>query len=152
MANNGLYQTNELLHDKLKEVGFNTITFGDASEVDLNKQNIFPLCHISLVDRTLNSNNQVSQYQVILLDLVDENNLDPRESLNDFRLTHNVEDIFHDLSHKFNKAYQGFRKDLDNIVEVTDSVTLTAFYAKAQNKLAGYEATFEITIPTFGIC
>lgn len=152
MSDYGLYKADDLLYNALINNGFNQVTFGDASEVDLNKQNIFPLCHISLVNRTLNSNNEVINYQLILLDIVDENNLDPRDSNNNFRRTDNVEDVFHDLGHRFNKAYQEFRRDITTIVEVSESVTLTAFYGKAQNKLAGYEVSFDITINTLGVC
>ena len=38
----GIYKADELLINALKAEGFNTVTFGDISEADLNKQRIYP--------------------------------------------------------------------------------------------------------------
>jgi hypothetical protein len=71
---------------------------------------------------------------------------------NDFRLTTNIEDVFHDLAYRFNRAYQSWRKDTANIIEVAASVTLDAGYAEVQNKLAGYTTTIDMTIANTGVC
>ena len=148
----GIYKADELLHDALRNEGFNTITFGDISAKDLKKQSIYPLCHITIVSTTHAPQIETVSYSVTILDLVDENENDTRASLNQFRLTSNIEDVFHDLAYRWNRAYQTWKKDTANIVEVPDSVTLDAGYAEVQNKLAGYTTTIDITIPNLGIC
>ena len=150
--NTGIYRANELLFAAFKAEGFNTVTFGTVSETDLDKQNIFPMAHMTLVDRALTGNTDTFNYTLQLLDVIDFNSLDPRESKNEMGLTNNVEDIFHDLGYRFNRAWLSFRKDVTNIVEVDDSITLTAGYHEAQNYLAGYEATITLTIPNTGDC
>lgn len=150
--NSGIYRINELLYQALKAQGFKTITFGTVSEVDLNKQNIYPIAHLTFIDRTLTSSTDSFNYSLQLLDIIDVNSLDPRESKNDLRLTNNVEDIFHDLGYKFNRAWLSFKREAYNLADVEDSITLTAGYSEAQNYLAGYEATFNITIPNTGDC
>ena len=106
---------------------------------------------------TLSSNVQTSQintftYEVAILDLVDVNSDDPRDSKNELSLTSNIEDVFHDLSFKWNRAWQSIKKDINQEVELPASITLQPGYAEVQNKLAGYTITFDIIIPNSGIC
>lgn len=152
MTSTGIYRVNELLHDALKAEGFVTVTFGTESEKDLSKQNIFPYAHLTLTSRDISSSIDTITYEIAILDVVDEGNDDPRESLNQFGLTNNIEDVFHDLGYKFNRAYQTFRKDTMNIVDVPDTLSMTPGYAEVQNKLAGYLITLAITIPNTGTC
>ncbi len=148
----GIYKADKILFDALKAEGFNTITFGDISEKDLKKQSIYPLCHITILNTTQTTSIETISYNVTILDLVDDNDLNSRDMTNDFRLTTNIEDVFHDLAYKFNRAYQSWRKDTTNVIEVSPSVTLDAGYAEVQNKLAGYTTTIDITIANLGVC
>lgn len=152
MTSTGIYRANQLLRDALEAQGFKTITFGEASETDLDKQNIFPYASITLLPITQSRSIEVISYSITILDIVDENNSDPRTSLNKFGLTNNIEDVFHDLAYKWNKAYQNFVRDTVNIVEVPDELSLEPGYRKSQNKLAGYVITLPITIPISGKC
>lgn len=148
----GIYKADEVLFNALKAEGFNTVTFGTITEADLKKQTIYPLCHITLQDVVFTNAIQTITYNLTVLDLVDENANNPRTALNDFRLTSNIEDVFHDLAYRFNRAYQEFKRDTANIIDVPDTVTLSSGYAELQNKLAGYNVTFDIILPTEGLC
>ena len=148
----GIYKADELLINALKAEGFNTVTFGDISEADLNKQRIYPLCHITLLNTILSNSIETISYSLHILDLVDVNNLNPREVENAFGLTSNIEDVFHGLSHRFNRAYHTWRTDTTNTVEVSETVTLDAGFAELQNKLAGYTCTIDMTLPIAGKC
>lgn len=152
MSDLGVYGINALLYDALTTEGFNKVTFGTNSEVDLSDQSIYPYAHL-----TLTSNKQTSQintftYGINILDLVDDNSNNPRESLNELSLISNVEDVFHDLSFKWNRAWQSIKKNVNDIVELPDEITLEPGYSVAQNRLAGYTISIEITIPNSGIC
>jgi hypothetical protein len=148
----GLYKADDILHDAIKAEGFNTVTFGDVSAVDLQKQSIYPLCHVTITDVAQTSSIQTISYFITILDLIDENNLNKRTSENKFRLTSNIEDVFHDLAYRFNRAYQTLKKDTTNVLDTSESISLTAGYAEMQNKLAGYTTTLDITIENSGIC
>lgn len=147
-----IYKADELLFNALKAEGFKTVTFGTITEVDLSKQTIFPMCHLTLTDNTFTNNITTITYDIRILDVVDENSLDPRKMQNDFGLTSNIEDVFHDLAFKFNRAYQTFRHDTSNIVDVPDTISMIPGYAEMQNKLAGYQISLPITLPNEGLC
>jgi|LGOV01.1.fsa_nt_gb hypothetical protein len=147
-----IYKADQLLVAALKAEGFQTVTFGTVSETDLKKQSIFPLCHVTLVSNSFTNSITTITYDITILDVVDVNSLDPREMQNDFGLTSNIEDVFHDLAFKFNRAYQTFRKDTASIIEVPDNVSLDAGYAEMQNKLAGYRLSLPITLANSGLC
>lgn len=148
----GVYRVDKILTDALKGEGFNTVTFGDNNEADIQKQNIYPYAHLTLTSNVQTTQIETFTYEITILDLVDSNSFDPRDSKNQLSLTTNVEDVFHDLSYKWNRAWQTVKKTANNQIQFPDSVTLNAGYAELQNKLAGYTITLEITIPNLGIC
>ena len=49
----------------------NTVTFGDITEVDLNKQTIFPLSHIMINNVTDNGQTLSYNISVMAMDIVD---------------------------------------------------------------------------------
>lgn len=148
----GVYRVDKVIVDALKGAGFKRVTFGDINDTDLNKQGIMPLAHLTMSSNIQTSRTLTFNYEIAILDLVDENSDDPRDSFNQMSLTNNIEDVLHDLSFMFNRAWQGIKKNANNIVELPDSVTLTPGYAELQNKLAGYTISFTITIPNTGLC
>lgn len=148
----GIYRVDKVLTDALKGEGFKRVTFGSLSEKDLQKQSIYPLAHLTIVSDVQTRNVQTISYQIAILDIVDVNSDNPRDSKNDMSLTNNIEDIFHDLSFKWNKAWQKVAKNTINMVQLPDSITLNAGYAIGENHLAGYTIDIEVTIPNTGAC
>lgn len=152
MTPTGVYKANEVLYDALTANGFNTVTFGDITQVDLNKQTIFPLCHISLTDVGLNTNNQVLSYEGVIVDAIDSNNLDPRDMKNKFLLTSNLEDVLHDLAYNFARAVKTIRRNMDDNIVLNNDVSISVRYDEGQNKLAGYYWTLSVTMRGNNIC
>ncbi len=147
----GLYSANEIILDKLKECGFNRITFGDPSEIDNDKNNIMPYAHMVLDGSVMNNSVNVFNYRIAVLDLVDSNNISPREVLNELTRSDNKEDIFHDLASRVSKFKSLIRQDVD-IIESTEEISLDTISDQGQNALLGYEFAFSITIEAAGIC
>ena len=152
MTPTGVYKANEVLYNAFIANGFNTVTFGDITQVDLNKQTIFPLCHISLTSSDHTPNTMVLNYEGVIVDAIDSNNLDPREMLNKFLLTSNIEDVLHDLNYNFAKAIKTLRNNLDDNITIPDTVSIDVRYDEGQNKLAGYYWTLSITMRGNNIC
>ena len=148
----GVYRIDELLTTALRNEGFKRVTFGDVNEQDLQKQSMMPFAHLTFTSVNQTTSIQTFTYQIVILDLVDDNSNDPRESKNQLSLTTNVEDVFHDLSFKFNRAWQTVKKGVSNLVQLPDNVILTPGYSEIQNDLAGYTISLEITIPNLGPC
>jgi hypothetical protein len=148
----GVYRIDKILTDALKGAGFKRVTFGDVSEKDLQKQTIFPFAHLTLLTNQQTRSIETFTYEIAILDIVDVNSNDPRESKNELSLTSNVEDVFHDLGFKWNKAWQTVVTTANNQIQLPESITLNAGYAEVQNKLAGYTINLSITIPNSGVC
>ena len=146
-----LYSANSIIFNKLKECGFSRITFGDPSEVDNDKNNIMPYAHMVLDGAVMNNAVNVFNYRIVVLDLVDSNNISPRDVLNELTLSDNKEDIFHDLASRVSKFKSLIRQDVD-IIESTEEISLDTISDQGQNALLGYEFAFSITIEAAGIC
>ncbi len=110
-----------------------------------------PYAHMVLDGAVMNNAVNVFNYRIVVLDLVDSNNISPRDVLNELTLSDNKEDIFHDLASKVNDFKSLIRQDLD-IIESTDEISLSTISDQGQNALLGYEFSFSITIEAAGIC
>jgi hypothetical protein len=142
-----------MLNEAFRAEGFKTITFGDPSEVDLNKQNIFPLMHITLEGIDFTSATQTVNIAFAWLDLIYEGKpLDQRSVPDEMSNVSNTEDIFHDLAYRVNRGWLRFVKMNNRAISVEPTLSIDAFYAKGQNKLAGYEASVGFMIEGGDIC
>ena len=121
----GFYQLTETIKTSLLEdVNCKSVTIGNLDDVNLEKQDIFPLAHIII--------NQVSQEDGVLrfsisilnMDIVD---LSKEETTNLFRGNNNLQDI------------------LNTQLSVSNA-TLEPFYDRFENELAGWTASFDVLI------
>ena len=147
----GLYNANETISSKLKASGINRVTFGDPSEFDQNKNGVMPYSHMVLDGSLMRDATHVYNYRIWVADLVDSNNISPREVFNSLTLSDNKEDIFHDLAQRINKFKSLIRQDLD-IIESTNEIDLSTIGETGQHALIGYEFAFSITVESPGIC
>ena len=66
------YQITETIKSNLlSDVNVNTVTTGDISDVDLQKQTIFPLCHIIINNVTQEDGVLRFNTSVLAMDIVD---------------------------------------------------------------------------------
>jgi hypothetical protein len=136
----------------------NTITFGNLADIDLNKQNIYPIAHITPENCTMNGATSTWSYNVSIFDLVDFNKDDVRSSPDSFHGIDNVQDILNDCALTFHLWLDQFRRGArheDNL-QLDGGVTLQSFLETQTNSLAGWSASISITAPnattTDGIC
>jgi len=142
----GVYHSSEELAAQLRAAGFNTVTFGDLSEVDLNKQSLFPLAHVVLSSLDLNTSTAVINYDLVVMDAIDHNTNDPRNETTPFNRTDNVEDVYHDLATKVNVVVQNyFRSPSVDRIE-GETVSMDAFMYEYENNLAGYLVSIPVLI------
>ena len=69
----GFYQLTETIKTELlKDVNINTVSTGDITDVNLNKQDIFPLAHIII--NSVSDEEQVLRFNISILacDIVDQ--------------------------------------------------------------------------------
>ena len=124
----------------------NTVSEGDIFSVDLEKQTIFPLCHIMINNATFVDN--VIQYNISILamDVVD---ISKEETTNKFRGNDNEQDILNTQISVLNRLYEKLRRGnlYDDNYQVDGTPNCEPFIDRFENKLAGWTMTFNINTP-----
>lgn len=138
--------------DKLKEIlrangTTKTVTFGDLTEVDLNKTSMFPLAHIIFSNVTFSERIMSASIRILCLDVVDVTKEKQTEDMmfgND-----NLQDILNTQLQVVNDLQQEMRRGdafSDNFQVVTD-VVAEPFQDNFENQLAGWGITINIEVP-----
>ncbi len=142
----GFYQLTETIKEQLlADVNINTVSTGDVSNLNLNKQDIFPLGHIIV-------NNVVAEEQVlrfnitvIAADIVDQSK---ELTLDRFTGNNNEQDILNTQLAVLNKLIQVLRKGQLYIdkYQLEGNPTCEPFYDRFENMLAGWSCTMDVLI------
>ena len=143
---NGFYRVTDKIRETLQaDVHCNTVTYGDITQVDLDKQTIFPLAHI--IVNSVTSNDTVLRFNisVLAMDIVD---VSKEEVTNVFVGNNNEQDVLNTQLAVLNKLIQKLR--IGNLYvdkyQVLDDVTLEPFRDRFENQIAGWTATMDIII------
>jgi hypothetical protein len=142
----GFYQLTETIKQQLLlDKNINTVTTGDISDVNLNKQDIFPLGHIIINNVVVNEQTLDFNISVLACDIVDESK---DETVDIFRGNNNVQDILNTQLGVLNKLIQRLRMgDLHtDMYQLEGTANLEPFYDRFENQLAGWSATMDIQI------
>lgn len=149
MANQGVrgfFQLTETIKaELLKDVNINTVTTGDITDVNLNKQDIFPLGHI-IIDSVADEE-QVLRFNMTILacDIVNQS-----KDLTVDRFTGNndVQDILNTQLAVLNRLTQRLRMGTlyTDMYQLEGVPTLTPFYDRFENQLAGWSASITVLI------
>ena len=129
----------------LADVNCNTVTTGDITDVDLNKQTIFPLAHIII--NNVSQEDQVLRFNVTILtmDIVDENK---EEGADKFVGNNNEHDILNTQLGVVNKLIGVLRGGTlhTDLYQLDGVASCEPFYERFENRLAGWASTFDILI------
>jgi len=142
----GFYQLTETIKEQLlADTNINTVSTGDVSNLNLNKQDIFPLGHIIV-------NNVVAEEQVlrfnitvIACDIVDQSK---ELTLDRFVGNNNEQDILNTQLSVLNKLIQNLRKGNlhKDMYQLEGNPSCEPFYDRFENMLAGWNCNIEILI------
>jgi hypothetical protein len=130
----------------------NTITYGDIFEIDLNKQDIFPLSHFIVNSATLNGSVWQFSLSLLCMDIVDESKEDVTDK---FLGNDNEQDVLNTQMAVINRLLELLRRgDLNSeLYQLEGSPSIEPFVDRFENKLAGWTLTFDVLIPnTMTIC
>ena len=141
------YNILETIKAELEKDSFvTTVSQGDIYDIDLNKQTLFPLSHISI--------NQVSKeggtlrFSVVLfcMDVVDKS----KEEVTDIFIGNdNEQDVLNTQLAVALRALSVFeRKNEYSNFRLSGSPTFEPFTERFENYLAGWAVTFDIVVPT----
>lgn len=150
---NHVYDILDTLKEELRDnVAVNTVSFGDITEIDLNKTSIFPLSHIILGTSRHLGNLIEFDITVIMADVVDVSNV--AESNDEFYGNDNLQDVLNTQFQVGNRVVNGmlrasrFHTNMyDRDYRIVSDPTLEPFIDRFSNLLAGYELNFTVQVP-----
>ena len=142
------YKVIDSIRDVVKAEPFNhEVTFGDIADVDLKKQSLYPLCHITVNSATIESNNVVHNMTIFLMDVVDISNEQTRDY---FLGNDNRQDILNTQLALATRVMRVLQKSdtYRNGFELINPATCEPFTERFDNMLAGWAVTFDIGTTT----
>jgi hypothetical protein len=142
----GFYQLTETIKEELlKDQNINTVTTGDITDVNLNKQDIFPMGHI--IVNSVTDEEQVLRFNITVLamDIVD---FSKSETIDRFKGNNNEQDILNTQLAVLNRLIQRLRKGqlFTDMYQLDGNPTLDPFYDRFENQLAGWSASIDVLI------
>ena len=142
----GYYQLTSTIEQQLRSTEFtNTVSIGDISKINLNKQDIFPLAH--MIVNSVTTEEQVLRFNISILacDIVDQS----KDITTDrFTGNDNEQDILNTQLLVLNKLIQKLRMGSlhTDMYQLDGNPTLTPFSDRFENELAGWTADITILI------
>jgi len=140
------YEILDILNDQLIADDFvNTVTRGDIFDVDLGKQNIFPLSHI--VVNNVTKEERILRFNITLMcmDIVDKTSDD---DVNSLRRNDNEDDVLNTQLAVAMRAMEVFERGEDTKSWVLGgNPSFEPFTERFENYLAGWACTFDLLIP-----
>ena len=142
----GYYQlTSTIENQLLSDVNNNTVSIGDISKINLNKQDIFPLAHMIVNNVTVEENVLRFNISILACDIVDQS----KDVTTDrFTGNDNEQDILNTQLAVLNRLIQRLRMGTlhQDMYQLEGSPSLTPFHDRFENQLAGWSATMDILI------
>lgn len=126
----------------------NTVTFGDITQVDLNKQSIFPLAHLIVNSASLNGSTVSLDMSIILCDIVDYSQENAKDQPEPFYGHDNTQDILDTQLYVANLLAQELTRGnlWDEYYQVESAPTLEPFLDRFENVLAGWVLNVSINV------
>jgi len=149
-----VYDILEIIKDELlASPSVNTVTYGDLSEVDLDKTTIFPLSHMLIDSANYKERTVVFNINLLCADIVDYNTKKANHEL--FYGNDNLQDVMNTQFQVINSLIMKLmRGDLFEMnYQVTTQPTAEPFKERFGNELAGWAVNISIEVPNgISIC
>lgn len=142
----GFYQLTETIKTNLlADINVNTVTTGDITDINLGKQDIFPLSHIIVNNVVVNEQTLDFNISILSCDIVNQSKL---ETTDIFTGNNDVQNILNTQLAVLNKLIQKLRMGNlhTDMYQLDGSPSLDPFYDRFENQLAGWTATMNIKI------
>ncbi len=137
----GFYQLTETIKEQLlADVNVNTVTTGDITDVNLSKQDIFPLSHIIVNNVTVNEQTLDFNVSILSCDIVNQSKL---ETTDIFTGNNDIQNILNNQLAVLNRLIQRLRMGQlhTDMYQLNGSPSLSPFYDRFDNQLAGWTAS-----------
>ena len=142
----GYYQLTSTIEEQLlSDVNNNTVSIGDISKLNLNKQDIFPLAHMIVNSVSVEENVLRFNISILACDIVDQS----KDVTTDrFTGNDNEQDILNTQLAVLNRLIQRLRMGSlhTDMYQLEGNPSLTPFMDRFENQLAGWSSTMDILI------
>tara|TARA_R100000544_G_C2222861_1_gene58660 strand:- start:836 stop:1288 length:453 start_codon:yes stop_codon:yes gene_type:complete len=142
---NTLYRITEKLKAELDaNVLLNTVTFGDITDVDLDKGTIFPLAHVMLGNATITDSTLNIGINIMFIDIVDES----KTTGDNFYGNDNEHDVLNSMLAAATKTTQELKRGISykEGFHVAGDGDVEFFTDRFENKLAGVSLDLNIEV------
>ena len=142
----GFYQLTETIKTNLlADINVNTVTTGDITDINLGKQDMFPLSHIIVNNVVVNEQTLDFNISILACDIVNQSKLETEDI---FTGNNDVQNILNTQLAVLNKLSQRLRMGQlhTDMYQLNGSPSLSPFYDRFENQLAGWTATMDIQI------
>tara|TARA_R110000824_G_scaffold18731_4_gene73687 strand:+ start:1757 stop:2227 length:471 start_codon:yes stop_codon:yes gene_type:complete len=142
----GFYQLTETIKNQLlTDINVKTVTTGNFSDIDIQKQSIFPLSHIIIQSASQEDGVLRFSISVLSMDIV---NRSKKATTDLFTGNNDEQDILNTQLSVVNKLIQVLRGGTlhQDGYQFDGNGALSPFYDRFDNELAGWEANFDVLI------
>ena len=149
-----VYDIVDKLKDRLRtNPNVFTVTYGDITEVDLNKTTIFPLTHLNITNVVFNGPVMNFTLQLLALDVVDYNkDTATKDVING---NDNLQDVYNSQLQVVNDVIEQLRRGelFSQKLQLLDAPSAEPFKDRFENELAGWGVNITISMPNeISIC
>ena len=141
--------TTKIKDTLLTDENVNSVTLGDITDIDLNKQTIFPLSHIIVNNATYATNIWTMNLSLFCMDLVDTQKKEEYKTKEDyFTGNNNEQDVLNTQLAVINLLLSQLSRGTifsDNY-QLVGNPTCEPFTDRFENLLAGWVCTFDVQI------
>jgi hypothetical protein len=127
----------------------NTVTFGDIMDVDLSKQAIYPLVHVTISNITFSEAVMSINLNVAAMDVVDEDKDDKQDKTDPHLGLDNKQDILNTQLTVVNGLQSSLRRGelYEDAYQLNQDVSAKLFQDRYENLLTGWTLNMTIQIP-----
>jgi hypothetical protein len=151
---NHVYDILDTIKDELRaNPSVTTVTFGDLSDVDLDKTTMFPLSHLILRNATYGERTVTFTIEILCSDIVDYN--DSANTSDEFYGNDNLHDVMNTQFEVINSLIMKLMRGslFEGNYQVTSTPSAEPFKERFSNVLAGWSSTFQVELPNgISIC
>lgn len=130
-----------------------TVSFGDLTEIDLNKTTIFPLSHLTITNVTFDRSVINFTVNLMCVDVVDYNKENYSNDI--FYGNDNLQDVYNTQLQVVNDIVQSVRRGslFDDKIQLLENPSATPFKDRYENELAGWGIELNLSmINDISIC
>jgi len=131
----------------------NSVTFGDILDVDLNKQTIFPLSHLTVRNVVFAEHTLSFTVNVLCVDIVEKTNENNKEQLEPFYGSDNKQDVLNTQLNVLNGLQSSLRRGgmFQKDFILNENISADLVEESFENDLSGWSMDISIEVPNTSI-